>query len=169
MFCSLRPSPETQRKFTLTQLPKQNESSRHVRLGFVSVYLKRQWLHLWACFDPLLSRCRQRIRTASCRSSWSWWRSCSRRCRGRRRCPRWRQSRRPGRPRSPWCRSGSPVGGWGWGAARARGEPVPVLSHRDPARAAVHTGARTRGSCCPFEMGALPECQAAPASVSSLR
>lgn len=42
-----------------------------MRLGFVSAYLKRQWLHLWACFDPLLSRCRQRIRTASCRSSWS--------------------------------------------------------------------------------------------------
>lgn len=62
----------TERKYTLRELPKQNESTRHVHLGFVSAYLKRQWLHLSACVDPLLSLCRQRIRTASCRSAWSW-------------------------------------------------------------------------------------------------
>lgn len=59
-------------------------------------------------------------------------------------------------PRGEWG-----VGG-GAGTRRACSRAVPP----DPARAAVHTGARMRGSCCPFEMGALPECQAAPASVS---
>ena len=53
---------------------------------------------------------------------------------------------------------------------QARGGPVPVLSHHAPARAAQSTQHRRRGgSCCPSEMGALPECQAAPASASSLR
>ena len=54
-------------------------------------------------------------------------------------------------------------GGQAWGG------PVPVLSHRTPACCSVHAGTQTRGSCCPSEMGVLTECQAAPASVSSLR
>ena len=118
----------TERKFTLTQLPKENKSSSHVHLGFVSAYLKQQWLHLSSCFDPLLSLCRQRIRTASCRSTWSWWRSCSRRCGGWRRCPRWRPSWRRRWPCSPRCCSGSLGGGRGEGLFPCCPKmPLPVL------------------------------------------
>ena len=130
-------------------------------LGFVSAYLKWQWLHCSACFDPLLSLWRWRIRTPSCRSAWSWWRSCSRCCGGRRCCLRWRLSWRRGWLFSPRCCSVSPGSGCREGLFRA----VPLC----PCPCClVHTGAQMWGSCCPFDIGALPECQTVPASVSSL-
>ena len=111
----------------------------------------------------LLSLCRQRIKTGSCRSAWSWRsRSCSRRCGGRRRCPRWRLSWRRGWLRSPRCCSGSAgpgvrrggralqvaalgLRGWGW----ARGGPVPMLCHRAPA-AQSRQERRRRGRAAPL-------------------
>ena len=86
-----------------------------------------------ARFDVLLSLCRRRIKTDSCRSAWSRQsRSCSRRC------WKWRLSWLSGWLRSPRCCSWSPGGGRGEGLFHAVPPcPSPCCS--------VHKGAQTRG------------------------
>ena len=67
-------------------------------------------------------------------------------------------------PCSPRGCSGS--AGLGVGAGRACSHAVPPCPCPS---CSVQAGAQTQGSCCPSEMGALPECPTVPASVSSLR
>ena len=75
-----------------------------VALRPIPAFRRSSSLKVWPGLDALLSSRRRRIRTASCKSAWSWRsRSCSRPCARRRRCPRWRPSWRSAWPHSLRC------------------------------------------------------------------
>ena len=94
-----------------------------------------------ARLDVLVSLWRRRIKTDSCRSAWTWQsRSCSR-C-----CWKWRLAGSVG----GCALQGDAVGPRGAGVGRACSSAA--HSRKD----------RRHRSCCPSEMGALPECQTSP-------